>query len=273
MKNIIEVKNLTYSYDDKDEVIKNLSFNVEEGQYVALIGHNGSGKSTLAKLLCGLLTNFKGEITIFGKKVESANMAAIRSHLGIVFQNPDNQFVSSSVKEDIAFGLENRQIPHEQMDALINEYAEKVDMVKYLDSAPENLSGGQKQRVAIAGVLAMKPDLIIYDEATSMLDPSGKKEILALTKKMKEENPSLTIISITHDIEEAANADQVFVLNEGELVLEGTPNEVFAHEEELAKIHLAIPFFNQLRDELVKQGIEIPSNVTNLTSLEEFLCR
>src|SRR5574344_2500567 len=270
---VIEVKDLSYSYDGKNEAISGLSFSVEEGSYCALIGHNGSGKSTLAKLLTGLISGYKGEIRLFDKLLDSKTLYELRSRIGIVFQNPDNQFVGSTVRDDIAFGLENHCVKHEEMDKIIGKYASDAGMEKFLDSAPENLSGGQKQRVAVAGVLAMSPDLLIYDEATSMLDPKGKKEILDLTRKMKQENPSLTIISITHDIEEAATADSVLVLNEGSLVLEGTPKEVFAHEEELSKIHLASPFYNQLVSALKKQGVSIPSQVQDLPSLEAYLCQ
>lgn len=270
---IVEAKNISYSYDGKNEVISGLSFSVEEGSYVALIGHNGSGKSTLAKVMAGLISNFKGELNMFGMPLNSKNLGSIRSRLGIVFQNPDNQFVASSVKDDIAFGLENRCVKHEEMDGIIEEYAAEVGMSDFLESAPENLSGGQKQRVAIAGVLAMKPDLIIYDEATSMLDPKGKEELLELTSKMKKENPKLTIISITHDIEEAARADEVLVLNEGKLVLEGVPNEVFSHDKELASIHLGSPFFISLVRALKDNGIIVPSSIKDLPSLEDFLCR
>jgi energy-coupling factor transport system ATP-binding protein len=270
---IIEVTGLSYSYDGKNEALSNLSFSVDEGSYVALIGHNGSGKSTLAKVLSGLINNYKGEIKIFGKTLTNKTLYEIRSHLGIVFQNPDNQFVGSTVRDDIAFGLENRCVKHEDMDAIITKYATEAGMEAFLDSAPENLSGGQKQRVAIAGVLAMTPDLIIYDEATSMLDPKGKKEILDLTKKMKEENPKLTIISITHDIEEAALADEVLVLNGGKLVLQGTPNEVFAHQDELNKIHLDAPFYIRLISALRHNGVSVPDTIHSLKELEEFLCQ
>lgn len=270
---IVEAQDISYSYDGKTDALSGVSFSIESGSYVALIGHNGSGKSTLAKILTGLLTNFKGSLSIFGIPLNKENLGKIRSRLGIVFQNPDNQFVGSSVRDDIAFGLENRQVKHEEMEGIITKYAEEVGMSSFLESAPENLSGGQKQRVAIAGVLAMKPDLLIYDEATSMLDPKGKKEILALTKKMREENPNLTIVSITHDIEEAASADEVLVLNEGKLVLAGKPSEVFSHEEELNGIHLATPFFNQLLTALKKNGLEVPSSIADIASLESYLCR
>ena len=198
MKNILEVKNLSYKYSGENtEALHDLSFSVPAGSYVAIVGHNGSGKSTLAKIIAGLCSYKKGTVTLFGEKLNKENLPALRQKMGLVFQNPDNQFVGSSVRDDIAFGLENRQVPSEKMDAIIQEYARKVSMEQYLDHAPENLSGGQKQRVAIAGVLAMKPELIIYDEATSMLDPVGKKDILDITFGLREENPDLSVISIT----------------------------------------------------------------------------
>ncbi len=271
--NAIEVKNLSYAYKEKENVLKGVSFAVEEGSYVCLIGHNGSGKSTLAKVIMGLNSKFQGDVSIFGMPLKNENIGKIRAKVGIVFQNPDNQFVGSSVEDDIAFGLENRQIRHEDMPEIIAKYAKEVGMEAFLESSPENLSGGQKQRVAIAGVLAMKPSLIIYDEATSMLDPKGKREILALTKKMREENPSLTILSITHDVEEAASADKVLVLNEGELVAEGSPDEVFAQKDKLMKIGLALPFFYELKEALIDEGITIPSSISDLASLEDYLCQ
>jgi len=270
---IIEVKNLNYSYDGKNPALKDVSFSVESGSYVALIGHNGSGKSTLAKVLCGLNAGFAGEVSIFGIPLTNKSLYAIRSRMGLVFQNPDNQFVGSTVRDDIAFGLENRQVPSAEMETIIDHYSREVGMEKFLDSAPENLSGGQKQRVAIAGVLAMKPELIIYDEATSMLDPVGKKDILDLTFKLREENPSLTVLSITHDVEEAAKADSVLVLNGGQLMLQGTPKEVFSHEKELNDIHLGCPFLISLINELRRQGIDVPEEIDTEAKLEDFLCR
>jgi energy-coupling factor transport system ATP-binding protein len=270
---IIDVSNLNYSYDGKNPALSQVSFSVEEGSYVALIGHNGSGKSTLAKVLAGLNSGFDGSVKIFGEELNGKTLYSIRSRMGLVFQNPDNQFVGSTVRDDIAFGLENRRVPSEEMEGIINHFSLEVGMEKFLDSAPENLSGGQKQRVAIAGVLAMSPDLIIYDEATSMLDPVGKKEILDLTFKLRKENPKLTVLSITHDVEEAYHADQVLVLNEGKLMLSGTPKEVFSHEAELNAIRLGTPFFISLVNELKRQGIAIPDSVTTEEELEDFLCR
>jgi energy-coupling factor transport system ATP-binding protein len=270
---IIEVQNLNYSYDGKNPALTDVSFSMEAGSYVALIGHNGSGKSTLAKVLSGLNSGFTGEVKAFGIPLTGKSLYAIRSRMGLVFQNPDNQFVGSTVRDDIAFGLENRQVPSEEMEAIVEYYAKEVGMVRFLDSAPENLSGGQKQRVAIAGILAMKPDLIIYDEATSMLDPIGKKDILELTFRLRKENPSLSVLSITHDVEEAAKADYVLVLNEGRLILQGTPHEVFSHEKELAEIRLGCPFILALINELRRQGVAVPEGIETEKQLEEFLCQ
>ena len=174
---LIEVKHLSFSYNKEDNVINDVSFNIEAGKYVSIIGHNGSGKSTMSRLLIGLLEPKEGEIYLFGEKLTKKNVRQIRNKVGIVFQNPDNQFIGSTVRDDIAFGLENHQVPHEKMDDIINEFSEKVNMSKFLDKEPEKLSGGQKQRVAIAGILAMKPEIVVFDEATSMLDPRGKNEI------------------------------------------------------------------------------------------------
>jgi energy-coupling factor transport system ATP-binding protein len=270
---IIDVSHLNYSYDGKNPALSDVSFSVEEGSYVALIGHNGSGKSTLAKVLSGLNSGWSGSISLFGLELTGKNLGAIRGKMGLVFQNPDNQFVGSTVRDDIAFGLENRQVPSEKMDGIINQFAHEVGMEAFLDSAPENLSGGQKQRVAVAGVLAMAPSLIIYDEATSMLDPVGKKEILDLTFRLRKENPALTVLSITHDVEEASHADQVLVLNGGKLMLSGIPKEVFSHEEELNAIHLECPFLIRLENALKRRGIAIPDTVQSEEELEEFLCR
>lgn len=254
--NILSVKDLSFGYEKDKLVLKNLNFSIEEGQYVALIGHNGSGKSTLSKLIVGLLQLQSGTIEAFGSEITDKNIYEIRQKIGIVFQNPDNQFIGATVRDDIAFGLENHCVPREEMDALIDEFAEKVNMKDFLDKEPIRLSGGQKQRVAIAGVLAMKPSIIIFDEATAMLDPKGKKEIRDYVLKMKAENPKLTIISITHDIDEAYNSDEVIILNEGELFLKGKPEEVFKNEEKLKEINLDLPFLSKLKNSLNKVGID-----------------
>ena len=252
---VVEFKNVSFSYDEEN-VVNNVSLSIEKGSYTTIIGHNGSGKSTIAKLMMGLLEKKSGNIYIDGMELNIENLYTIREKIGIVFQNPDNQFIGSTVRDDIAFGLENHCIPHEQMDPLILKFAEKVGMLKYLDSEPTKLSGGQKQRVAIAGVLAMSFDTIIFDEATSMLDPQGKKEINELIEEIHREK-NITIISITHDIEEAVKSDYVIVMDKGKVAMEGTPNEILTREKELIAMQLDIPFTLKLKNALKKQGVQV----------------
>ena len=265
--NLIEVRDLSFSYGNDSHALNNVSFDIEAGKYISIIGHNGSGKSTIAKLLIGLLEPKENTIKEFGEYLTRKNVRQMRSRIGIVFQNPDNQFIGSTVRDDIAFGLENRQVKHEDMDSIINEFAEKVNMTPYLDKEPEHLSGGQKQRVAIAGILAMKPDVIIFDEATSMLDPKGKKEIHDTIRSMREENPNLTLISITHDLEETFSSDKIIVLNKGEVMFEATPNEILAHKDKLEAIGLDLPFKPKFVSLLKEKGI----NVNEEDSLEGIL--
>jgi energy-coupling factor transport system ATP-binding protein len=269
---LIEVKNLTFSYDKKVNVIDGVSFCVESGKYISIIGHNGSGKSTFAKLLIGLLEAQKGEIKAFGLDLNSENVAEIRRKIGIVFQNPDNQFVGTTVRDDIAFGLENRCVPQEKMDGIINEFAKKVHMEEFLDKAPENLSGGQKQRVAIAGVLALSPEVVIFDEASSMLDPRGKREVRECIEEMRKENPNLSILSITHDLEEAFSSDEIIVLQEGKVVAQGKPENLLEKPEIFAENHLDLPFKNKLVEELKKQGINV-SSTESIERIVEELCQ
>ena len=254
---IIEVNHLSYKYNETDVAINDVSFSIDAGKYVAIIGHNGSGKSTFAKLLMGLLEPNENSIKEFGITLDKKSVHQLRSRMGIVFQNPDNQFVGATVRDDLAFGLENRCVKREDMDAIINEYAEKVNMVEFLDKEPENLSGGQKQRVAIAGVLSMNPEIVIFDEATAMLDPKGKREIRETILKMKRENPNMTILSITHDIEEAYQADEVIAFNDGRVVFQGKPEEVLKDEKQLQDIGLDIPFVVSLRNKLEARGIKV----------------
>lgn len=222
----LEFKDVTFKYyDSNSEVLDHVSFSVEKGTMLAIIGHNGSGKSTIAKLMMGLLSPNSGDIFIDGVKLNEETVNNLRKKMSIIFQNPDNQFVGVTVKDDIAFGLENHKVERTEMINQINKYAKLVDMIDYLDKNPENLSGGQKQRVAIAGALAMETDLIIFDEATSMLDPKGTKEINEMIRTLKVEH-NKTIISITHNLEEALIADKVIVVNSGKILLEGTPKEV-----------------------------------------------
>ncbi len=222
----IEFRNVTFYYQSSDVVLNNLSFTIESGSMVAIIGHNGSGKSTIAKMIMGLLSPISGEIYIDDELLTIDNLDQKRSKMGIIFQNPDNQFVGSTVRDDIAFGLENHLVEREEMTKRVLEYSRLVNMEKFLDKNPENLSGGQKQRVAIAGVLAMETNLIIFDESTSMLDPKGTKEINNTIKELKEMDNGKTIISITHELEEALYADRILVLNNGHIVLDGKPQEV-----------------------------------------------
>ncbi len=268
---LIEVKNVSFAYSENArKAIDDVSFFVEQGTYVTIIGHNGSGKSTLAKLIAGLLPVKEGKILIQGKEVNEENIAEIRTRLGIVFQNPDNQFIGSTVKDDIAFGLENKMVPSGDMDAIIREYAMKVGLTPFLDYEPQNLSGGQKQRVAIAGILAMRPDIIIFDEATSMLDPKGKKEIKKLMYELAL-GDDITIISITHDIEEVLQSDDCIVLNKGKLFMHDVPRNIFANAEKLRQIELDVPFIEKVREEFAKRKIRLKAD--DLKGMVDELCR
>lgn len=261
MKEIM-FENVSFSYGKNSEILKDVSFSINEGEYVVLLGHNGSGKSTLAKLIIGLLEANKGNIEIKGLKLNEENIKEIRKSVGIVFQNPDNQFVGVTVKDDIAFGLENRCIAYDEMIKRIDYYAKLVGMEKYLNRNPEELSGGQKQRVAIASVLAFEPDILILDEATSMLDPLGVREVNETIKNLIGKK---TILSITHNLNEAIYADRVIVLNKGIITLNGTPREVFKEKETLKEANLDIPEAMKLL-ELVEE-----SNLNNKEELRRIL--
>lgn len=268
MENIIEVKELSFEYEDGLKTIDHISFTVAKGSYVAILGHNGSGKSTIAKLLIGLLEKKEGEIIVDNKELTEENLYLIREKIGIVFQNPDNQFIGATVRDDIAFGLENICVQQDKMDDIINTFSSKVKMLDFLDHEPTKLSGGQKQRVAIAGILAMSPSIIILDEATSMLDPVGKREINELVKELKDEK-DMTIISITHDIEEAKNADKVILLNEGKIVASGKPEAILTQEELLLSLELDIPFALKISKGLNQLGIKVNSYLHKKELVEE----
>lgn len=257
---ILKVKDLCFSYDDK-KTIDNVSFSIKKGSYTTIIGHNGSGKSTVAKLLVGLLEKSSGSIFIDDLELNLENLSEIRKKIGIVFQNPDNQFIGSTVRDDIAFGLENHCVPQEKMDEIINKYASIVKMEDYLNLEPSKLSGGQKQRVAIAGVLAMNTKIIIFDEATSMLDPQGKEEIKNMIKTLHDEE-EMTIISITHDIEEVSLSDKVIVFNLGKVIMEGKPEEIMVKDDRLIEIGLDIPFSKKVINSLRSKGININDEIT-----------
>lgn len=267
----IKVEQLTFSYDGEHNAVENVSFQIEAGSYTTIVGHNGSGKSTIAKLLIGLLEKGNGAIYIDQIELTIDSVYDIRNKVGIVFQNPDNQFIGATVADDIAFGLENHQVPTEKMQDIIERYAEKVNMRKYLNSEPTRLSGGQKQRVAIAGVLAMQPEILIFDESTSMLDPQGKAEINALIQEIHQES-NITIISITHDIEEVATADHVIVMDRGHVVMDGKPDDILLHEQKLLDLQLDIPFALKFRNALKKQQVEIFA-CTTIDKVVEELCQ
>ncbi len=267
----IEVKNLDFSYDENTHAVKNVSFSIEKGSYTTIIGHNGSGKSTIAKLLIGLLEKNSGDVYVDDLPLTLENLQTIRNKIGIVFQNPDNQFIGSTVRDDIAFGLENHCVDPDKMDEIIMEFAEKVNMVDFLDSEPTKLSGGQKQRVAIAGVLAMSPEIIIFDESTSMLDPQGKNEINEVIRELHEKT-KMTLVSITHDIEEVTKSDTVIVMNNGQVVMSGKPEDVMTKEKELFNSSLDLPFSLKIVKELEKRNIKLSKSVT-LEGLVDELCQ
>ena len=269
--NGIDVNDLTFSYDQKQNAVEHVSFSIPKGSYTTIIGQNGSGKSTVAKLLLGLLEKNGGEIRIDDMELNEENIRTIRRKVGIVFQNPDNQFIGSTVRDDIAFGLENHSIPQREMDSLIDTFSKKVGMEEFLNAEPMHLSGGQKQRVAIAGVLAMHPEFLLFDEATSMLDPQGKEEIKNVIRHLHSEK-ELTILSITHDIDEVAYSDYVMAMYQGRAVMTGTPEEIFADEKAIQKIHLDLPFSIRMGDALRRHGVPVNKSITR-KGLVEQLCR
>lgn len=237
---MIKIENLDFSYQNKKPVLKNINLNINKGEWVSILGHNGSGKSTLAKLLVGLLEAKKGSIKIDNYQMNLENIDIIRKKIGIVFQNPDNQFIGVTVRHDIAFGLENQLMDSKRMEEKVLEYATYVSMEKHLNQAPHHLSGGQKQRVAIAGILAMDSDIIIFDEATSMLDPEGTNEIVKLIQKLNKEQQK-TVITITHDLSFAHLSDRAIILKAGEVIADGKPEDLFIQKELLESSQLEIP--------------------------------
>lgn len=239
---VIVFKNVSFQYQsDASFTLKDVSFNIPKGQWTSIVGHNGSGKSTIAKLMIGIEKVKSGEIFYNNQTITDDNFEKLRKDIGIVFQNPDNQFVGSIVKYDVAFGLENHAVPHDEMHRRVSEALKQVDMLERADYEPNALSGGQKQRVAIASVLALNPSVIILDEATSMLDSDARQNLLDLVRKVKSEH-NITIISITHDLSEAMEADHVIVMNKGTVYKKGTATEIFDHAEELTTIGLDLPF-------------------------------
>ncbi|MGB6409308.1 MAG: energy-coupling factor ABC transporter ATP-binding protein [Planococcus donghaensis] len=257
---IMSFENVTFTYMQEDDSVKpavnDLSFSIQDGEWIALVGHNGSGKSTIAKLMNGLLFPQTGKVEAMGKLMSEESLWDIRSQMGMVFQNPDNQFVGATVQDDVAFALENNGVPHEEMVVRVKEALQQVKMADYLDHEPHHLSGGQKQRVAIAGALALRPRLLILDEATSMLDPQGRMEVIETIRELRKAT-GLTVISITHDLEEAALADRILVMNAGEKQLEGKPDAVFRSGNELTNLGLDLPFSMRMTHLLREVGIEL----------------
>lgn len=271
-KLLAEVSNVSFQYDTSTrKALDGISFSVVEGEWLAIVGHNGSGKSTLAKLLIGLNFPSEGKIKVGDMDMSEEHIWEIRRQIGMVFQNPDNQFVGTTVVDDVAFGLENAGIEREVMISRVKDALLKVRMDGFLNQEPHHLSGGQKQRVAIAGVLAHGPSIIILDEATSMLDPMGKAEVLETIRQLKADR-NLTVISITHDLEEAARADRMIVLNQGKIFAEGTPSEIFALDEELIKLGLDIPFSVKMGKLLREQGLDVSNHITEEGLVDE-LCK
>lgn len=272
MSEIINVKNVTYTYDDEDQrpALKGVSFSINKGEWVAIIGPNGSGKSTLAKTVNGLIQPDSGEVAVGGLELNEKNVWSIREMVGMVFQNPDNQFVGSTVQDDVAFGLENLGIPREEMLERVRTALEKVNMLEFAEREPARLSGGQKQRVAIAGIVALRPDIMILDEATSMLDPQGREEVLRTVKEVKEQE-NLSVLSITHDIDEAAAANRVLVMRDGEMIQEGTPETIFSYGEKLVEMGLDLPFPERLKASLKKEGIDVPKDYLTEEGMVDWL--
>ena len=271
MENIIEVKNLSYRYDHKSEdyILKDVSFHVKQGEWLSIVGHNGSGKSTTVRLIDGLLEADSGDIIISGDKLTTDNVWEKRRQIGMVFQNPDNQFVGATVEDDVAFGLENQGMNYPMMVKRVHEALELVGMQNFKEREPARLSGGQKQRVAIAGVVALQPDIIILDEATSMLDPEGRLELIRTVKEIKDKN-HLTVISITHDLDEISLSDRVLVMKNGQVESTATPRELFSRPD-LEDLGLDQPFVNQVKAAMIQTGLTLPETYLTEKELQEQL--
>ncbi|MQQ30704.1 energy-coupling factor ABC transporter ATP-binding protein [Streptococcus mitis] len=271
MKSIIDVKNLSFRYKESQEYydVKDITFHVKRGEWLSIVGHNGSGKSTTVRLIDGLLEAESGEIVIDGQRLIEENVWNIRRQIGMVFQNPDNQFVGATVEDDVAFGLENQGLSRQEMQKRVEEALDLVGMLDFKKREPARLSGGQKQRVAIAGVVALRPAILILDEATSMLDPEGRRELIETVKGIRKDY-DMTIISITHDLEEVAMSDRVLVMKKGEIESTSSPRELFSRND-LDQIGLDDPFANQLKYSLSQNGYDLPENYLTESELEDKL--
>lgn len=271
MKSIIDVKNLSFRYKESQEYydVKDITFHVKRGEWLSIVGHNGSGKSTTVRLIDGLLEAESGEIVIDGQRLTEENIWNIRRQIGMVFQNPDNQFVGATVEDDVAFGLENQGLFRQEMKKRVEEALDLVGMLDFKKREPARLSGGQKQRVAIAGVVALRPAILILDEATSMLDPEGRRELIETVKGIRKDY-DMTVISITHDLEEVAMSDRVLVMKKGEIESTSSPRELFSRND-LDQIGLDDPFANQLKHSLSQNGYDLPENYLTESELEDKL--
>ena len=273
----VTLDNVTYSYNIDDshriDAVKGISLNIKDGTFVALVGHNGSGKSTLAKLLNGLLLPTSGEVKIFGNSTLDPNkIYDIRKNVGMVFQNPDNQMIASIVEDDVAFGPENLGVERAEIINRVEWALSKVGMLEYRKRTPFKMSGGQKQRLAIAGVLAIKPKILVLDESTAMLDPRGRSEVLEVAHELNKQD-GITVIHITHFMEEALEADRLIVMHDGRIAFDGTPREVFKNYEELKAIKLAVPWETQMAISLQKAGIDMGDGIVNEEELVDRLCQ
>ncbi len=272
----IEVNGLGFTYSSEEpNVLNQINLKIEKGSYTAILGHNGCGKSTLAKLLCGILLPTEGKVSVDGMDTSDEEKTfEIRKKCGMVFQNPDNQLVASVVEEDIAFAPENLGVPREEIRRRVDEALKTVDMTDYAKHATYKLSGGQKQRIAIAGMLAMGPECIIFDEATAMLDPTGRKEIVSAMKKLNREI-GITVVTITHYMNEAVEADRIIVMNQGEIIADGTPTKIFSQVEKLQSVALSVPQVTELLYRLEKDGFDLPRGVLHAMDaadeIEKFL--
>lgn len=270
---LLTAENVSFSYDKKHKVLKNINLSVNQGEFVSIIGHNGSGKSTLAKLFNALIIPDEGKITVDGFcSQDKSCLFEIRQRVGVVFQNPDNQLVASIVEDDVAFGPENLGVPREEIGERIDFALKSVVMESFRKKSPERLSGGQKQRIAIAGVLALKPKILVLDESTAMLDPKGRKEVLAVVKKLNKEH-GVTVIAITHYMEETVDSDRIIIINDGKIALEGSPEHVFSHKEQIVEMGLELPPATILADKLIEKGIKLPQGILTEQRLKEELCK
>lgn len=272
---IIKVENVSYrykSYDSKPvDALKNVSFSVNEGEFLALVGANGSGKSTLAKHLNGLLLPRSGNVFVFGHNTkDDKDIYEIRKNVGVVFQNPDNQMVASIVEDDVAFGPENLGVPREEIGRRITDALTAVNMLEYRRATPHNMSGGQKQRIAIAGILAMKPRVIVLDESTSMLDPAGRRDVMNVVKKLNKEE-GITVVHITHHMDEIVDCDRVIVMKDGSKAFEDSPKELF--KQDVSQYKLTLPLINQIYVKLKEKGAVGEADVLHAADLIDAICR